>query len=238
MVIKSKKPMSITTIKPRTVNQERIFREYAKGQNLLIHGYAGTGKTLLTMYLALSEVMNSNDYDKLMIIRSCVPARAQGFLPGGPEEKDHVFEVPYDHVSSILFENTPNAYKALKGLGVLEFVSTSYLRGQTIEKTIVLADEFQNFNEGEVNTVITRIGESSRLIICGDEEQDDLQYLRETSCVKNTIRRVKRMPSFSTIKMEVDDVCRNGLIREWILAGQQLAQDRQNSDLPQFIREG
>ena len=244
-MVKSKKPMTITTIKPKSVNQERIFREYSKGQNLLIHGYAGTGKSLIALYLALLEVQHSNVFDKVLIIRSCVPSRAQGFLPGGPEEKDHVFETPYEGIASTLFGNNPNMsspYKALKGLGVLEFASTSYLRGQTIEHTIVIADEFQDFNDGEINTVVTRIGETSRLIICGDYRQDDLKYLRETSCFENTIRRIKRMPSFSIINMDnIEDICRNGLIKEWILAEEAILQDQQDQQdrqLPEWIQLG
>lgn len=238
MVSKPKKPMSLARIDPRGTNQERIFREYNMGKNLLIHGYAGTGKSLLALYLALDNVMNSDEFDKILIIRSCVPARAQGFLPGGPEEKDQVFEVPYEGLFATLFpgKTSPSPYKTLKGLGIVEFASTSYLRGQTIDNTIVIADEFQDFNDGEINTVVTRIGESSKLIICGDYRQDDLKYLRETSCFENTLHKVKKMPSFSIINMNnINDICRNGLIKEWILADEAVNQDRQNSELPSFI---
>ena len=235
-MVKPKKPMSLARIDPRSVNQEKIFREYNMGKNLLIHGYAGTGKTLLSLYLALDNVMNSDEYDKVLIIRSCVPSRAQGFLPGDPNEKNNVYESPYEGICSTLFPATQSPYKTLKGLDIIEFTSTSYLRGQTINNTIVIADEFQDFNDGEINTVVTRIGESSKLIICGDYRQDDLKYLRETSCFENTLRKVRKMRSFSIINMDnINDICRNGLIKEWILADEKIAQEKQNNGLPTWI---
>jgi predicted ribonuclease YlaK len=235
---RGKKSLSLVDIKPKTMNQERIFREFDRGQNLLIHGYAGTGKSLIAFYLALQLVMSSNYYDKVVIIRTCVPSRSQGFLPGNENEKNGIFEIPYEYLATKIVDNSQqNPYKALKGLGLVEFMSTSYLRGQTIEHAVVIADEIQNGNDGEVNTIVTRIGEDSRIILIGDEEQDDLRFLREQSCMKPLIKRIKRMPSFSTIKMEVEDICRNGLLKEWILAGRALNQEAQNETLPSFINK-
>jgi predicted ribonuclease YlaK len=226
---------NLIRITPATVNQEKIFREYATGKHLLIHGSAGTGKTLISLYLGLNDVLDRvNGFRKLLIIRSCVPARAQGFLPGDPAEKDAIFESPYEYLCSKLSDQQ-GAYKAFKAMDYIDFKSTSYLRGETFEHSIILVDEVQNFNEGEINTIVTRTGHSSRLIICGDEEQNDLMYLRENSCIDNLVRTVKRMPSFSTIEMNVDDICRDGVVKEWILARQQLAKE---ANLPRFIREG
>lgn len=206
----------LRVINPRGMNQERIFEAFDDEKNLFIHGYAGTGKTFTAMYLALDAVLNHKDFDKVVIVRSCVPARSQGFLPGNENEKNEIFEVPYDAIVPKLFDKV--TYKQLKNQGTIEFMSTSYLRGQTIERAVIIADEIQNFNQGEIDTTITRTGKNCQLILIGDTAQNDLQYLREESCVHRLPRIISKMKSFETIEMGIDDIQRNTLVKEWILA--------------------
>lgn len=212
----SKQKPHLRVIKPKTINQHKIFNEFYRDQNLFIHGTAGTGKTFLALYLALDAV-NSRDFSEVIVVRSAVPARRQGFLPGNEEEKNEIFEIPYESIVNEL-HGAGGVYKALKNEKKVRFLSTSYLRGITLENAIVIVDEVQNFNGGEIDTVMTRLGEGCQVIICGDTAQNDLIYLHEDSCIENLKKIVNRMDSFSLIEMTPEDIQRDDVVREWIEA--------------------
>lgn len=221
----------LKVIKPATPNQERIFQSFDDGKNVFIHGCAGTGKTFVSMYLALDAVLNECDFQKLIIVRSTVPSRSQGFLPGNEKEKNEIFELPYDAMIGKLFDDknaqghggNQTKYKDLKNNGTIDFLSTSYLRGLTWEDAVILVDEVQNMNDEEIHTVITRVGENCQLIICGDSDQNDLLYLREESCIETLPLIIEKMPSFETIQMTTADNQRNALVGEWIDARRGIA---------------
>jgi len=210
-------PPSLTVIRPMTINQSRVFKEFNRGQNLLLHGYAGTGKSFLSLYLALDEALVKKRYKRVIIVRSAVPSRTQGFLPGTEAEKAAVYECAYTAIVDDLF-GKGGTYRRLKDQKVIEFTTTSYLRGLTIDDAIVIIDEVQNMIDGEINTVMTRVGQNSRVIICGDFRQNDLVGRREESCIRSLMDTVWRMSSFSIIEMTHDDIVRSGLVKEWILA--------------------
>jgi len=195
----------------------------------LIHGTAGTGKTFLALYLALDAVLNKRLFNEVVIIRSAVPARKQGFLPGNEEEKNEIFEIPYEAIVNDLMQ-APGQYKFLKNEKKIRFVSTSYLRGITLENAIVIIDEVQNFNGGEIDTSMTRVGHGCRVMICGDTKQNDLLYLHEDSCLEDVLKIVDKMKSFATIKMTPADNQRHDIVREWIEA-----RDSSSNTLPRFI---
>ena len=227
--VKHQKAVLINT-KPRTINQNNIFREFDKGKHLFIHGTAGTGKSYLAMYLALNEVINKNTYKEVVIVRSAVPSRRQGFLPGNEAEKNEIFELPYEAITNDLFTGCQNHYRTLKNLGNIRFLSTSYLRGLTLDNAVVIIDECQNMNGGEIDTIMTRIGKDCRIIILGDTKQNDLLYLREDSCMDNLERIIPKIKSFSSIEMGTDDIQRNDVVREWIIA-----RDSVSNVMPRFI---
>lgn len=211
------KPPSLTTIKPMTLNQSKVFKEFFKGQHLLIHGYAGTGKSFLSLYLALHEVVNLKSAKRVIIVRSAVPSRTQGFLPGTEQEKAAVYEIAYSAIVDDLFDKA-GSYNRLKDQKTIEFTTTSFLRGLTIDDAIIIIDEVQNMVDGEINTVMTRVGQNSRVIVCGDFRQNDLANKREESCIRSLMDTIRRMASFSVIEMTHDDIVRSGLVKEWILA--------------------
>lgn len=211
------KPPSLTLIKPMTVNQSRVFKEFYKGQHLLLHGYAGTGKSFLSLYLALHDFLNIKSAKRIIVVRSAVPSRTQGFLPGTEQEKAAIYEIPYAAIVDDLFQKH-GTYNRLKDQKTIEFTTTSYLRGLTIDDAIIIIDEVQNMVDGEINTVMTRVGQNTRVIICGDFRQNDLVNKREESCIRSLIDTVRRMSSFSVIEMGHDDIVRSGLVKEWILA--------------------
>ena len=165
-------------IKPITEHQQETFSAWKSGDNLVLNGSAGTGKTFMSLYLGLNEVFGRTDYKKLVIIRSVVPTRDLGFLPGTVEEKLSAFETPYQQMCTELF-NDKNSYETLKTKHQIEFLSTSYIRGTTFNNSILIIDECQNLTFHELDSIITRVGNNCRIIFCGDYYQSDFKQLKD-----------------------------------------------------------
>ena len=170
---------TINDIFPLTENQKRTFEAYKSGKHLLLTGSPGTGKTFLSLYLALANTMQ-HDESKIIIVRSVVPTRDMGFLPGNNKEKSAVYEVPYQTIFSELF-NRGDAYQVLKQKSFVEFMTTSFIRGITLSDCTLIIDEIQNMNASELHSIFSRIGKNCRVILCGDIKQNDLQKHREQS---------------------------------------------------------
>jgi predicted ribonuclease YlaK len=215
--VKESNTLTLLPIKPKTINQQKIFDYFDKGKHLFIHGFAGTGKTMISLYLALEAVLEDEFYDKIILVRSAVPSRTQGYLPGTEEEKNEIFELPFIGICNELFSKS-NSYKELKFKEKIKFISTSYLRGITIDNAVIIIDEVQNMTMEEIDTVITRTGKDCRLIILGDEKQGDLKNTREISCINNLHKIIDRMKSFVKVEMEIQDICRNDIVKEWLIA--------------------
>ena len=206
-------------ISPMTENQRRAFDQWDDGYNLMLHGIAGTGKTFIGMYLALSAVLTpSSPYKRVYIVRSTVSTRDQGFLPGSLKDKAKVFEAPYVPIATKLF-GRGDAYEVLKGKGVVEFITTSYLRGETFDNCILLVDEVQNMGDGELHTVMTRVGENCRILFCGDVKQDDLtsERKKELSGLRDFMRIIERMREFEFVNFEIEDIVRSKLVKSYII---------------------
>jgi phosphate starvation-inducible protein PhoH len=214
----------LENIYPMTDNQVVTFDAYDDGKNLFLHGCAGTGKTFISMYLALNEIMNERtNLKKLVIIRNTQTSKNQGFLPGNAKEKSEIFESAYKAICSELFHRD-DAYDVLKQKGIIEFHTTSYLRGTTIDNAIILVDEVQNQSYVELRTVLTRTGENSRIILCGDTKQDDLSSARynEESGLKDMMKVFERMNFMFTVHFGVDDIVRSGFVKSFIIAEYEL----------------
>ena len=214
----SSQHFELKKVKPLTPNQQQVFDDYRDGQNIIMHGYAGTGKTYIALALALKDVIDNNDvYEKVIIIRSVVPSRDVGFLPGSYKDKIRIFEEPYQDICNELFSRG-NGYEVLKTKKFLDFTTTSYLRGLTFNNAIVILDEAQNLSQPEIATVITRLGDNSKLIVCGDFRQTDLKFESEKSGIKHFLKIAEKMPSFSTTEFGIEDIVRSGICKEWIIA--------------------
>lgn len=206
------------SIQPKTDNQQRVFDAYDDQKHLFLYGYAGTGKTFLSLYLSLVDVIEQY-YHKVIIVRSVVPTRDMGFLPGKQQEKMAVYEAPYIQICNDLFRRK-DAYDLLKQKDMVEFLPTSFIRGITLDNCIVVIDECQNMNDHELNSVITRLGDNSKLIICGDIRQTDL--VREESGFKESLRIFNKMSSLELIEFGVNDIVRSGFVRDYIIARENL----------------
>ena len=206
-------------ISPLTENQKRTFESYDQDKHLVLHGVAGTGKSFISLYLAYDELLaKKSQYDKIVILRSVVPSRDIGFLPGSIQEKIEVYEEPYKIITDQLF-GRGDAYGILKRKGQLEFLTTSFLRGTTLNNCIVIVDEFQNCNYEEIRTVLTRLGKNSRIIICGDENQNDLYRNRnDVSGAELFTNIIRTMPEFDVIEFELHDIVRSDLVRSFLFA--------------------
>jgi len=230
-VMKRKKPINLDYIKkiePLTDNQEKFFEMYGKGQNLVAYGVAGTGKTFITLYNALMDVLDTKTpYEKIYIVRSLVPTREIGFLPGDHEDKSDIYQIPYKNMVKYMFEMPDDnsfemLYANLKAQGTISFWSTSFIRGTTFDNAILIIDDFQNLNFHELDSIITRVGENSKIHFCGDATQTDLVKTHERNGIVDFMRIINQMPSFDTIEFQPEDICRSGLVKEYIVAKHEL----------------
>ena len=230
-LMKRKKPINldyIRKIEPLTENQELFFKQYKLDQNLVAYGCAGTGKTFITLYNALLDVLDpKTPYEKIYIVRSLVPTREIGFLPGDHEDKSDIYQIPYKNMVKYMFEMPDDnsfemLYANLKAQGTISFWSTSFIRGTTLDNVIVLVDEFQNLNFHELDSMITRVGTDSKIMFCGDATQTDLIKTAEKNGIVDFMRILTNMPSFVTIEFQAEDICRSGLVKEYIIAKHEL----------------
>jgi len=215
---KQKQHLQLKNIEPMTANQSRVFAQYDNGDNILLHGVAGTGKTFLSLYLALDDVMYGDDNkEKVVIVRSVVPTRDIGFLPGKEHEKTAVYEQPYKAICSEI-ANRGDAYDLLKAKNMIEFISTSFIRGTTLDDCIVIVDECQNMTFHELDSIITRVGVNTRIIFCGDFRQSDLNKPYDQSGLKEFMRILDSMYYFDKVEFDYEDIVRSGLVKEYIIA--------------------
>lgn len=225
--MKRKKPINLDLmrdIEPLTENQKILFDSYDDEKNIVAYGAAGTGKTFITLYNALQDVLDeTTPYEKIYIVRSLVSTREIGFLPGDHEDKSSLYQIPYKNMAKYMFEMPTDAdfemlYGNLKSQETIKFWSTSFLRGTTLDNAIVIVDEFQNLNFHELDSIITRVGENTKICFCGDAMQSDLQKSNEKNGIVDFMSVLRKMPSFDMIEFEVDDIVRSGLVKEYIIA--------------------
>ena len=227
---KTKKRMPINSdlmvkVQPLTENQEKIFKSWDEGKHLFIYGAAGTGKTFCALYKALQDCLKATpSYDSVYIVRSLVATREIGFLPGDHEDKSSLYQIPYKNMVKYMFEMSNDnefemLYGSLKSQETIKFWSTSFLRGVTLDNSVIIIDEMQNLNFHELDSIITRVGENTRIIFCGDAMQSDLTRTNEKNGIHDFMRILEMMPDdFSLIEMGVDDICRSGLVRNYLVA--------------------
>jgi phosphate starvation-inducible protein PhoH and related proteins len=208
---------NLIDVSPLTDNQQTFFRNYGSDKSQLLLCYSGTGKTFMAMYKAFQEVQAKNDYKRVVIVRSAVPTRDIGFLKGSEDEKGAVYELPYKKVCSELF-GRDDAYGILCKHDGIRFMLTSFIRGLTIDNSIVIVDEFQNMTAHEADSVLTRIGRNSKVIICGDILQRDFTKHSEKN-IEKFLQVIEELPEqFDFNYFNEDDIVRSGLVGDYIRA--------------------
>ena len=223
--MKRKKPYNsemMVTIEPITPNQTTAFAHYNEGKNLFLYGAAGTGKTFITLYMALKQVLDPlTPYNKVVLVRSLVSTREIGFLPGDHEDKSALYQIPYKNMVKYMFElATDNDFEMLwgnlKAQESVTFWSTSFIRGTTLDASIVIVDESQNLNFHELDSIITRVGEDTKIMFCGDVAQTDLIRTNEKNGILDFQKIITMMPEFALVEFGVVDIVRSGLVKSYI----------------------
>ena len=225
--MKRKRPINsdlLIGVDPLTDNQTRLFESYKEGKNIVAYGAAGTGKTFITLYNALQEVLNEiTPYEQIYVVRSLVSTREIGFLPGDHEDKSSLYQIPYKNMVKYMFQLPTEVdfemlYGNLKQQETIKFWSTSFVRGTTLDNSIIIVDEFQNMNFHELVSIITRVGEDSKIMFCGDARQSDLTKANEKNGIVDFMDILRKMPSFDIIEFGIEDIVRSGLVKEYLVA--------------------
>ena len=215
--ILNKTSLNMRMISPKTQRQNNVFVSYQSGSNLLLHGSAGTGKTFISMYLALQDVFDyRNDINTLTVVRSVVPTRNMGYLPGSEKQKIQIYEQPYISIVNDLF-GRGDAYEILKKKNMIDFKSTSFIRGMTLNDTVIIVDECQNLNFHELDSIITRCGETTKIVFCGDFKQSDFKNNEDKSGLLTFMNILKEIPSFHFFEFDHDDIVRSGIVKDYII---------------------
>lgn len=217
--------LSMQDIHPMTENQSVFFSNYESDKSQVLLGYPGTGKTFMALNRALKELNDpSSPYRRVVIVRSAVPTRDVGFLPGTLAEKSAVYEMPYQSICNELFGRS-DAYEIMKKHRTIEFLTTSFIRGITLDRTIVIVDEFQNMTSHEADSIITRVGDYSKIIFCGDILQRDLNKASERN-VETFLQVLDNMRDvFDFNYFGEEDIVRSGIVADYIKAKHRIYPD-------------
>ena len=224
--------LKLREVDPKTLNQQLAYQLFEQERNLVLHGMAGTGKTFVSLYLALKRLFEKNSFQqKVVIVRSVVPTREMGFLPGSEKEKMKTYEAPYQAMCVDLF-GRGDAYDVLKTKNQIEFLSTSFLRGTTLDDCIIIVDEAQNLTFHELDSIITRVGINSQIVFCGDCSQSDLDKPWDKSGLDQFMDILNHVDSFDTVTFDYDDIIRSGLVRDYLIAKDGYMNDKLHSRTP------
>jgi len=213
----------LVEMKGVTKNQTEVFKQYAEGKNLFLYGPAGTGKTFVILYNAIKQVLDpSTDFNCIYIVRSLMPTRSLAFMPGDEQDKSSLYQVPYDNMLRLMFklsseEQFDMMYEELKKQENVAFLSTSFLRGITLDNAIILVDECQNLNFHELDTIMTRVGQESKIMFSGDFDQTDLRDDAEKAGLGQFIKIINEMKEFYSCEFDIGDIVRSGLVRSYII---------------------
>lgn len=213
----------LMTFEPMTKTQEKVFESFDEEENLVLTGSAGTGKTFLALYLALEQVLDAKSvWTNIILIRSNVSTRDIGYLPGSAHEKMDMFTAPYRHICNELFGDKNAWGKLTQSSFTISFESTSFIRGQTFEDSIVIVDEMQNLNFHELDSVMTRLGNNSRIIFCGDYLQSDFKNQNDKNGIFKFLNILDNMKHFTCIEFGWEDIVRSGIVRDYIMTKEML----------------
>lgn len=209
---------NLTQIRPLTANQAKVL---GSNRNQVLMGFAGTGKTMLASYLAYKSILEDNLFNKVVYMRSAVPTRNLGFLPGSDKEKIEVYEAPYVDTATKLL-GRGDAYSILKTKGIVHFTSTSFIRGINMNDTVLIVDECQNMTYHELDSIITRLEDNCRVYFCGDMRQADLH----NNGIVDFFKVLKSMNEFDFTDFQKEDIVRSELVKNYIIKKDEILNKR------------
>ena len=212
----------LAPIQPLTDAQRTFCTAFDAGVPcIMLHGVAGTGKTFIAMFKALQEALMVPKR-RVVLMRSAVPTRDIGFLPGAEAEKMAAYQLPYGDMCARLVQH-PDGFTKLLAQNTVEFWSTSFIRGVTLDNAVVVVDECQNMTDMELHSIMTRFGAKSRVIWCGDFRQTDVMKAagaKSGSGLRPFMDTLNRMPKkfVTQIEFGIDDIVRSPLVKEYLIA--------------------
>ena len=213
----------LTRVEPITDAQVQFFKQYKRQQALILHGAAGTGKTFIALYNALKDVLDpKSPRERVYIVRSLLPTRDIGFLPGDEEDKSYLYQVPYQNMVRFMFKRGSDAefdrlYNDLRNQGTIDFLTTSFLRGVTIDNGVVIVDECQNLNFHELDTIMTRVGQDTKIVFAGDIQQTDLTKTNDRNGILDFVNIMQQMKEMDCIEFDIGDIVRSGLLKSYLI---------------------
>lgn len=208
-------PGGMKKVFPRTQGQAQLLKALRTNDMVFATGPAGTGKTFLVMAEALSLVL-SHKKSGIVLTRPVVEAGENlGFLPGDLQEKINPYIRPlYDAMNTLLPRET---VKKMIESGIVETAPLAYMRGRTLNDSVIILDEAQNTTKEQMKMFLTRMGENSKVFITGDVTQIDLPG-RVPSGLLHALTLLREIPGISIQEMSAEDVVRNGLVKTIIRA--------------------
>jgi phosphate starvation-inducible PhoH-like protein len=204
--------MSINT-KCRNENQKLLVKSIKEKEITIVSGLPGTGKTFLACAEALKLLKAKPKYKKILLVKSVTQLQGEelGFLPGDMSDKLEPFMISFiDNFEKIIGESLT---KKLRELRLIQIQPLAFVRGRSIDNTVIIVDESQNISIENMRTLMTRIGDNSKLIILGDVKQKDIKN-KNNSSLEIILERFRGKDGFGSVELrDPNDVVRNPIIR-------------------------
>ena len=200
-------------VKCKNENQKLVIESIKNNEITIVSGLPGTGKTFLACAEALKLIKSKPKYKKILLVKSVIqlPGEELGFLPGDLKDKLEPYMISFiDNFEKIIGESLTNK---LRELGLIQIQPLAFVRGRSIDNTIIIVDEAQNISIQNMRTLMTRIGDNSKMVILGDVKQKDIKNPKNSS-LEVVIDKFEGIDGFGCVSLRnPDDVVRNPVIK-------------------------
>lgn len=200
-------------IKCKNENQKLVIESIKNNEITIVSGLPGTGKTFLACAEALKLIKTKPKYKKILLVKSVIQLSGEelGFLPGDLKDKLDPYMISFiDNFEKIIGESLTNK---LRELGLIQIQPLAFVRGRSIDNTIIIVDEAQNISIQNMRTLMTRIGDNSKMVILGDVKQKDIKNPKNSS-LEVVIDKFEGIDGFGCVSLRnPDDIVRNPIIK-------------------------